>query len=621
VTSLADQFSPGGVHEAPITAAAYDADSGVVATADADGLVAVQRRGESTPGLLFTPGAEIRGAIGLVRGGSLVAVGDEAGSVGVFRTDTGEPTFQEGREGARGRVRAMRGLALNPSGESLASIAADGLLRIWDLTSGERVESWQGFGGRGLDFDAAGDRLLAIDDQGQPRLVDLRAREGLPMDRVQMNCDWICFTHDCTYVICGGGAGVAVLRVVDGAMVGSTATRGGTGIIGVALSPDAAELAAVTRRQCHIFRLPDLQHLRSQPHGAGQPSGASVWTPGRLQVAGGDGQLHDGRKVEPVGRVAGFAGFGSTRVILHEAGGNNTRSCQFATWSGNSRQDLRAMNVGPGETRVDRDGRYMAHLPQGGQLRVYDIARCAEIFDAGPETVGAESIAVGGPVVAARLRTGGLKWWNLEQNNAFQLDWPRQAALSGSGTWIAVVTPRGQVRVLSAASGEDEMLPPEPLADFPVRLLTFVNRRPELLVVDADGVLGYYDLALGIRRGVAAEGRDLLKFHVPVDRVWGVTGGAYCIVRLPDGDRCSMLAVSLDEGDPINEVTDLHPDAVVDVENGHILEPARAGALIERAPRGHELRVIRSLPGGEWIAFSERGILDASEGAAGSLSS
>ena len=113
--SLVERFCP-NVHDAPITAAAFDATSGTVVTADARGVVAVQRPGEASPRLIFQPGTTVNGAIAVIRGGALVAVGDESGTVGVYRTQDGEPVFQEVREGSRGRVRAMRGLAINHEG-------------------------------------------------------------------------------------------------------------------------------------------------------------------------------------------------------------------------------------------------------------------------------------------------------------------------------------------------------------------------------------------------------------------------------------------------------------------------------------------------------------------------
>ena len=79
--SLVDQFCP-NVHDAPITAAVYDIASGTIATADSAGVVAVQRPGEAAPGLLFQPGGAVQGALALVRGGSMVAVGDDDGTDG-----------------------------------------------------------------------------------------------------------------------------------------------------------------------------------------------------------------------------------------------------------------------------------------------------------------------------------------------------------------------------------------------------------------------------------------------------------------------------------------------------------------------------------------------------------
>ena len=41
----------------------------------------------------------------------------------------------------------MRGLALSPEGARLAAVAADGLIRLWDIERNEREVAWQGFGG------------------------------------------------------------------------------------------------------------------------------------------------------------------------------------------------------------------------------------------------------------------------------------------------------------------------------------------------------------------------------------------------------------------------------------------------------------------------------------------
>ena len=120
--SLVDHFRP-NVHDAAITAAAYDPQSGTTATADSTGRVAVQRPREATPQLIFHPGGPVQGALSLCRGGQLVAVGDEDGTIGVYRTLDGEPVFREVREGSRGRVRAMRGVAISSASEIPVSVS------------------------------------------------------------------------------------------------------------------------------------------------------------------------------------------------------------------------------------------------------------------------------------------------------------------------------------------------------------------------------------------------------------------------------------------------------------------------------------------------------------------
>jgi WD40 repeat protein len=606
MASLADQFCP-NVHDAAITAACHDPVSGTVATADALGVVAVKRPGESTPGLVFRPGGPVTGALALIPGGSWIAVGDDMGSVGVYRTSDGTPVFQELREGPAGRVRAMRGVAVSPEGSVLAAIAIDGLVRLWDIPNVERIIAWKGFGGQTVEFDARGDRLLCLSDDGQPRLVDLRTRESLPMDRIQMAADHACFTRDNTMVLCAGPAGLSLIRVVDGVLAGSFATRGGSGIIGLALSPKGEQTAVVTQRSVHIFNLPDLSPASSRQHGAPDPSGSAIWTHHDLEVAGSDGMMHGSEEAQGIAPVVAVAGFGSHRIAAHDD--------LLAVWKG----DHRVVTYSAGATLrhmvLDREGHYLVTVPERGPITVIRASDGSPVFDGGHETYGAVDVAVGGNIVAVQLRAGGVRWWDLASNRAFELAWAQGMALSGSGTWLGVITPKGAVRILDPSTGKDAVDPPTPLADVPVVRMSFVNRRPDLLVIDRDGVLGHYDLAQGIRAGRAAEGRDILDFEVQVDRVWGITGGRFAAVRLPEGDRCTIVGVDLERTSVVSEIEGLNARSWVDPETGMVLEPARSGAILERDLTGKEVRVLRSLPGREWVAYGERGILAASDGA------
>lgn len=606
--SLVDQFCP-NIHDAPITAASTDPESGTVATADQSGVVAIQRPGEAAAQLIFQPGEEEVRAINLIRGGAMVAVGDDTGTIGVYHTQDGEAVFQELRDGARGRVRAMRGVALSPEGGTLAAIAKDGLLRVWDLSRNER-NAWRGFSGSTVEFGPRGQRLLAMDESGQPRLMDLTTLQALYMDKLQTPADRARFTRCGTMIVAAGPSGLSLLRVVDGHMVASFATKGGSGILDLQLSPDGSRAAVITQRSVHVFSLPELEPLDSFRHGAPSPTGATLWHAGGVRVAGDDGLLHGGGGGS-LGAVTSVTGAGVHRVAIHDE--------VASIWMDNAQRSIIDMGMKPIETRIDRDGRLLIARPARGPVQVYRCQDGTAIFDGGPETSGAQDMAVGGNVVAVALASGGMRWWDLDGNRGFELHWPKSMALSGGGTWLGVVTPKGQVKILDPRTGKEALPGPEPLADVPVRLLSFVNRHASLMVLDEEGVLGHYDLAQSVESGIAARGRDVLTINVEVDRIWGISGGQYCALRLPEPESSTILWVDVHAQEVAQEITGLAPNAWVDPETGTLLEPTRSSAILERSMGGAERRVIRALPEGEWIVFGPRGILEASPGAAGAI--
>ena len=601
--SLVDQFCP-NIHDAPITAAVYDISSGTIATADRAGTVAVQRPGESAPGLVFSVDAPVEGALALVRGGSMVAVGDDNGTVAIYSTESGEEWFKEAREGARGRVRAMRGLAMSPEGARLAAIARDGHLRVWDLSTGERAGQWSGFSGASVAFGPRGTRLLSMDNKGQPRIMDLMRIESLPTERLSTPAQHARFTIDGTMIVAAGPAGLSLIRLVDGRLVNSFAIQGGSGILNILLSPDGSRVGVVTQRSVHYFSLPDFQPLQpSLKHRAPNPTGAGLWLPQMVKVAGDDGMLHSGGSGTS-GSVQRLAGYGAIRLAAH--------ADRVAVWKDNAR--IGAIRS-PGALRdllVDRDGQLACLVPVRGPVSVVELTSGSEMFNAGEPSEGAPEVALGGTVLAVRLRAGGVRWWNLAYGKGFELAWPRAVTLSGSGAWMAVVTPRGAVRVLDPDTGRDLMRPPVPTADVPIAKMSFIPKKPELLTVDEDGVLTHYDLAESAAGGPSAEGRDLLDFNGTIDAVWGIAGGKLAAVRMPEGERSCILFVDIRGASVVGEATDLHPDARVDPATGTILEPARASAFLERGTDGSERQVSRALPDDQWVTFGHRGILKAS---------
>lgn len=606
--SLTDRFCP-NTHDAAITAAAYDPDSGTVATADANGFVAIQRTGEASPRLVFQPGGRVNGALALIRGGSMVAVGDENGTIGMYRCVDGTPVFREEREGNRGLVRAMRGISINPTGSLVAAIAKDGLLRLWDLNSNER-DAWREFTGTTVQFDQRGERVLLIDPNGHPQLFDLTTRKPTYMDKLKTPATKAQFSPCGTMVLAGGSGGISLLRVSDGALITSFATRGGSGIQNLLISPDGSQAAAITARSVHVFSMPNLDPIDSYKHGAPDTTGAAIWHAGGVRVGGGDGLMHGGGGGS-LGPVTAIAGTGPHRVLIHR---------EFAAaWQGDQRHGVFKIDSRPAHIALNRSGQILALLVPNVGLRIHDFRTGTPLFSAEPDTGTATSVHAGGDVVSIQSKTSGIQWWHLANNRGFSLPWPITHALSGSGTWLGVVTPKGAVRILDPATGHDAIAAPIPLSDTPVQLIEFMNRSPSLLVLDSEGVLGHYDLADSAQTGTPARGTDILSINVPVDRIWGITGGELAALRLPDAGRASILWVNIHTQEVVGEVNDLPCQAEVDNEHGRILVPARAGALLELDSKGRELRVIRDLPDDQWISFSSTGVLAASDGAGGSV--
>ena len=375
-------------------------------------------------------------------------------------------------------------------------------------------------------------------------------------------------------------------------------------------APNGEEVAAVTQRSIHRFGLPNLQPLGSDKHGAEDPTNAAYWDWTGPVVGDAGGAMHRAGGRPSLPAIVCCTGYGDNRVAMHGS--------WMALWD--KTRLRRPFNVKHNfiEVKIDRDGRLVCGLPDDGSgIQVFDARGGRHLFDAGRDTADTRKMEVGGPIVAAMINTGGMRWWDLKNNNVFELGWVQHFALSGGGTWIGCITPKGHVRVIDPANGKDAIPAPEPMSEVPVILVSFVNRRPDMLVMDEDGVLSIYDLAVSVKEDRPAEGVDVLDLNVAVDRLWGITGGKFAAVRFqePEAGTATVIFVDLEAGEVISEVTNLLPYVWVDPETGFILQPAKGGAILEMDMHGAQRRIFRVLPEGEWVCFGPAGILDASSGA------
>ncbi|HHO52789.1 MAG TPA: hypothetical protein ENK18_18415 [Deltaproteobacteria bacterium] len=596
-------------HAAAISAAAFDPQSSASITADAWGTVAITKPGDSYPGILFDMGSPVQGAVAVCRGGALVAVGDDSGTVAVYKTWDGSCVFEDTKEGPGGQARAMRALSFNPQATILASLSIDGIVRIFDIQRWERLANYQGFSGESIEFNDGGDRLLVIDTLGQPKLLDLMSQEQVDLEMVPGGVRVARFTPDGRHVVAMGQAGITLIGLPDGRIRNSFSARGSSGMLTVVVSPQGNAVAALTVRSVHTFALPGLTPERSEKHGAAEPTNAAYWDWRGVAVGGKDGVMHRPGTRPSLEAVVCCTGFGEHRVAVHGE--------RVAVWAKNQQKRPFHARKRFVEVKIDRDGRLIIALPDDGDgVQVFEARTGRHLFDAGSDTADTPKMEVGGSIVACMLTSGGLRWYDLRENNVFELPWVSTFALSGSGTWLAVVTPKGQVRILDPSTGKDAIPRPEPLADVPVRLLSFMNRRPDMLVLDAEGVLGIYDLTRSVKEKIPATGRDVLDLNVDVDRLWGITGGQYAAVRfqVPETDTATVIYVDLNTCEVVSEIPDLLPYAWVDPESGDILQPARGAAILELDMRGRERRVLRALPEGEWVAFDQDEVFAASDG-------
>lgn len=606
--SLVDMYCP-DAHQGPITASAYDPASGARVTADAYGIVAITQPGQKHPAFVFSVGIAVYGAVAVSPGGSLVAVGDENGTIAVYKTYDGQCVFYDAKDDGTGPERAMRCCAFNPAGTQVACVGADGIVRVFNIARWERIAAWQGFGCDSIEFDARGERLLVIDTLGQPKLLDLVSQEQIDLDdTVPGGAIFARHLGGGDHFVVLGLSGLNVLSLPHGRIVSSFTPKGGSAPLGLALSPRGDQIAVVSQRSVHMFTVPALQPGDGFAHGLPEPTRAVVWDDRGVAVGGSDARMHRKDEKPSLPPIVCCTGYGDHRVAVF--------GDRVALWELNRMR--RPFNAKKNfvECKIDRDGRLLLGLPDDGTgVQVFEAKTGRHLFDVGPETGNTPKIEVGGTVVACLLDRGGLRWYDLKQNNVFELPWVRQFSLSGGGTWLGVTTPKGAVKVLDPATGKDAIPAPEPLATVPIKLLSFVNRKPDMLVLDEEGVLSTYDLSVSVTEGRPAKGRDLLDFDVAVDRLWGITGGKYAAVRFqePEKGTATVITVDLETAEVVSEVPNLLPYVWVDPESGFILQPARGGAIQEFDLHGVERRVLRSLPEGEWISFGPNGIMDTSD--------
>ena len=597
MSELAEQFCP-FIHEQQITAIAYDALSSLQITADASGEVAVFRGANQSPFQRFYHDGPVQ-ALAIQQGGELFAVGDDTGTIVVYDQNI-QVLFEESRPGSRGASRAFRGLAINPQGTLLAAVSIDNILRVWDLQKQRREMQWSNYSGGSVSFDARGERLLAITTDGQPSLIDIWRKEALYLDRIQFRCEHVGFSPDGTSIIAVGPAGFSVLEMRTGQRIGGQEAQRSSGILCMAISPDGQTLGTVTQNSVHSFSLVNFEHVDSYRHKT-HPSGPTVWNSLGLAVAGIDGLLHYRDQNESVPQVTAIGAFGEMRAVIHQN--------IVASWRQDQRISLFSVPVHADLVRVNRLYNLLLLHCEGKTFGLYNLANQRLILPGDRDTD--DDVLLGGMTVVSFHEDLGIKWWNIQRSSAYELPWPRGVAISNGGDMIAAITPKGRIRLLHTRDGAEAVPSPNIPPSAQVKKIAFVNKQPMLLALDTENVVSIFNLRTSIETGERANGEDLLQINSEVAEMWGISVDRkiYAVLQVYEEDSCMLIFIPKDLNEEPWTVENLHPYTTIDPASGLILEPVKSCAILERDMYGNEIKILRSMPDGGWISFTNSGVL------------
>ncbi len=494
----------------------------------------------------------------------------------------------------------MQGLAFGARGARLAATSVDGGLRTWDLPSGRRVGSFAGFRPNAVAWLNDGQRVAAIGTDGRLRIVDVESARMVEHAVLDGGAERILVLPDGD-IVALGLRGVARLPAQGKAAVASFDSKGTSGSVQILVSPDASQLAAVTGRSVHVFDLPMLRPAGSRRHQVADPT-AAIWDQRGMCIAGGQGQLRPIGQRPGWGPVVQLCAADDVRVAFH---GNIA-----ALWRGERRERIVDVGAVPSLCSVDRTGRILAFLPRdGGPVRVVDLDRGAVLFDGHADTQGAVRIDVAPNRVAVLRRGGGVRWWDLANNLEFELGWPVGFSLSGSGAWLAGITPAGGVRILDAASGREATLAPSVPSGFRLAHVGFVSRNPALVGIDESGLLLHWDFEESTRNGLPARPRELVQLSgIVVERVGGLTSGSHVWVRFREGRGNGVVFVTTPTGQVSHELRGIPDPMAIDGDHGPVVVPGPGAAIVDLSPSGDALLVRRSVAGQGWFTFDEDGI-------------
>jgi WD40 repeat protein len=555
--------------------------------------------------------AEVQGSMTISQGGERLAIGDNNGSIIVLNLNTTSPLFEEKRDGARGKVRAFRAIAMNPGGTIVAALSKDNIVRVWHLQSGER-QNFKGFIGSAIEFDMRGERLLLIGEDGQPKLLHLNRQEIFPFDKPFTPIDHLCFSRDYQHIFAAGPGGFIVYQTATLQIVTGQAAQKMSGLVSIASHPYENKVAMFSKRSAYLIDIPSLEFTGNFSHGAPNPGNSGLWTLEGVSIGGADGIMHSREGESAIPPTTGVYACGDYRLLMHHN--------QLTIFTQNGRQHHVVLPHPIRDAKIARNGKVFIVAYESHPIQAYQFknGQALKILDGPPNSVSPTSIWASPTAVAVELQGGGCNWWNFQTGQGLQIPWARHITLTEGGKWLGVITPQGHIQIIDTRTGKKALVDPKPTSPTPIVHIAFMGKSSLLLALDADGYLISYDLSQGMIEG--ADGEDIIQINSTVHRLQGMHGGEIAAILLadeqsnPEQPTGQLLMLPIQDLNLAGLFEQIPLAASINPKTGSILQPAPASAALEEQllagnqvlPAPNAPIVYRALPNNEWIVFNEQ---------------